>query len=827
MSDWIDLDRIFVPLDEASEALTTATRWFTPANALTWEEVLKTPCVVVLGEAGSGKTTELRAQAERLHHLKRAAFFAPIELLAKDGLDTAVEGDPAAFEAWKDSSEPAWFFLDSVDEAKLHGESLERAIAKFDKALRNQLGRCHLVVSSRHSDWRIQDKDCLRRLVPRLAPLPVEAPQEPRSRQRFRRPQGGRNSGDSPAAALLHVLQLASLSRDQIRLYAERAADVRDVDAFMNALSSADLWGLAGRPLDVSWLATYWKRRGEFGPLRDMIEEGVQEKLAETKLPALYQSRISLKEAREGVERLALVLTMTGIDAVALPAASSHESGYALDARKVLASWSDDKILDLLRRSLFDPATYGRVRIHHRAVREYLAASCLKHLRQRAMGAEELDRLLFGEMTGRRFIRRGFEPVVAWLALDDANIRRRAVDIAPEHLMDLGDPSLLPPEARRDVLRSYATRFAGRKRTMHYFDPPGLQRFAHDDAAPLIRELLEQSQPENLRGALLTMIERGKLYSLADTALRVAKEQESPQSVRCRAIDAVSAVGTSEHKRELIDVLLPRCGDERDTAQHLLDSLFPVALTIDEVVSILESVKPNGFWDGYTTTLGEMAKRCPPETRAELLTKLIRLFECILGSTEGNMARHFEWAPLVVALLDEILRSGSSFSALSGCLRLIEKVSESRGTREGAAVDVSLSKHPHVRRAAFWEAVERTRARNGSWPRRSWDVDLDYTFRLTDEDADWIERDAIERPDAPGRLLAFDALADVLKAWSTNNGEVWRRLKRVSETSRELGKRMERWRNQPFYPPYSAGRSQWHLSPSYSRPEWCPPPAEP
>ncbi|HZH99188.1 MAG TPA: hypothetical protein VEX38_09475, partial [Fimbriimonadaceae bacterium] len=176
MSDWIDLQRRLVPVDQPYAMELSEVAWFTPPHALTWEEVLNASCVVVLGEAGSGKTSELRGQAERLRTAGRAAFFLRIEDLAKDGFPTAVEGDPSVIDKWKNGSETGWFFLDSVDEAKLTKESLERAIAKLRGALTGQLARCHVVVSSRHSDWGKGDEECVRRLAPSLVIPPVQLP---------------------------------------------------------------------------------------------------------------------------------------------------------------------------------------------------------------------------------------------------------------------------------------------------------------------------------------------------------------------------------------------------------------------------------------------------------------------------------------------------------------------------------------------------------------------------------------------------------------------------------------------------------------------------
>ena len=48
---------------------------------LTWEDLHKKRVVVVLGEAGIGKTVELQLEAERLTAARCPAFFLPLNLL--------------------------------------------------------------------------------------------------------------------------------------------------------------------------------------------------------------------------------------------------------------------------------------------------------------------------------------------------------------------------------------------------------------------------------------------------------------------------------------------------------------------------------------------------------------------------------------------------------------------------------------------------------------------------------------------------------------------------------------------------------------------------
>ena len=97
-------------------------------KSISWDDVLRSPRVLILAEAGSGKTQEMREQAKRLQDAGEAAFFVPLEMLDKEGVVEVLDAaDGRAFEAWKARHTAiAWLFLDAVDELKLTHGKLER-----------------------------------------------------------------------------------------------------------------------------------------------------------------------------------------------------------------------------------------------------------------------------------------------------------------------------------------------------------------------------------------------------------------------------------------------------------------------------------------------------------------------------------------------------------------------------------------------------------------------------------------------------------------------------------------------------------------------------
>lgn len=132
------------------------------ASLAIWDDLLAMRCVVVLGEGGMGKTTEFRAQSAKLRGAGDVAFFCELVALAEGTLESALEPeDDLRIAEWRSSEREAVFFLDLLDETKLRGKSLRRALANLRKSLAGDWARVRLVVSNRDSDWLESDKDDL------------------------------------------------------------------------------------------------------------------------------------------------------------------------------------------------------------------------------------------------------------------------------------------------------------------------------------------------------------------------------------------------------------------------------------------------------------------------------------------------------------------------------------------------------------------------------------------------------------------------------------------------------------------------------------------
>lgn len=112
-------------------------------SGVSWDELLRSQRILVVSEAGAGKTYECESKARELFALGEPAFFLSLESVASAGVVATLFGDEhKRFTDWlASSSQVAYFFLDSIDELQLVHRSFKDALRRFAHDARGALGR--------------------------------------------------------------------------------------------------------------------------------------------------------------------------------------------------------------------------------------------------------------------------------------------------------------------------------------------------------------------------------------------------------------------------------------------------------------------------------------------------------------------------------------------------------------------------------------------------------------------------------------------------------------------------------------------------------------
>jgi hypothetical protein len=227
-----------VPKSEADEVREDIARLFGASKPTGWEVIERKHRCVILAGAGAGKTHEMLMRARYAVERGRPAFFIRIEDV-EEGFEDAFEiGSAESFERWLDSPDDAWFFLDSIDEARLsHPRAFERAVRRFADRIEGAENRAHVIISGRPYAWRaVTDRAMLERWLP-FAAATVEA-------------KDGSDDGTlverrvTDTESALEVYVLRDLEEDDIRMFAAHHG-VTATDDLIDALRRSNLLALA------------------------------------------------------------------------------------------------------------------------------------------------------------------------------------------------------------------------------------------------------------------------------------------------------------------------------------------------------------------------------------------------------------------------------------------------------------------------------------------------------------------------------------------------------------------------------------------------------
>lgn len=549
-----------------------------------WSDLLQSPRVLIVSEAGAGKTHECRAERdERWAAGEPAFFFELAELSRNDPCELLDSEELNRFEAWRVSqSDVAIVFLDSIDELKLTLGTLENALKRLKRAVDGQLGRLKVVITSRPIPIE-------RALLERLLPVPDFSVAQA-SEQAFADIAMHRSKAEEKDKPVdWRCVALMPLSGEQMRAFAEQEG-VIDADAMLEDIRKRNAEEFARRPQDLIELCADWRDHHRIRTHREQVAHDISVKL-KPRSNEVEEEGLTSERALEGASRLALAMLLTRKLTIrhSAEADRSGEPGTAIDPEVILTGWSKAERKTLLERALFGFAGYGRVRFHHRSVVEYLAAHRFSELLARGMSVKAVKRMLFAESPyGDRVVRPSMRPVAAWLSISRPEIYAEVCEREPDVLLNHGDPESLTIEMRANALRAYVARYGdGQWRGMHV---PRLQvhRFAAPELGPEVLRLWEKgiSNPE-VRELLLEIIAAAAIPEGADIAYATAMRQDAGSGERIDAVDALIALTDprlEEISRSLAEdpVIWPS-----KLAESLIPRLFPSNLPVDRLCRVL------------------------------------------------------------------------------------------------------------------------------------------------------------------------------------------------------------------------------------------------
>lgn len=685
------------------------------AGNLLWPDLLNHHRVILLSEAGSGKTEEIRNVARQLRSDGKPAFFLRIEHV-KDFFEGAFEeGTHDEFISWCTSGTEGWILLDSVDEAKLRSPlDFELAIRKIGLFARKAGDNAHIVITSRLSAWRPKTDLAL---CQREFPFATSSDEPAES---------------TDAASPFMLVTLDDIQGEQIDKFL-RAKGVEDVDSFKAAIERTEASSLTTRPLDFLELVLFWKSQGKIGSRYELMRSSIERRLQEHDPNRSHAKPIAPNKLRRGARLVALATTLAQTSAIRIPDGNRNTRGMPLD--EVLGDWTETECEALLSRPIFDEGIYGTTRFHHRSVREYLTAEWLHHQLLNEASRIRIEGLFFKTHYGREVIEPTMRPVLPWLALVDERIRERAIRVAPEVFFEDGDPRHLPSDSRRVILQQVCKTLARPAHDWTVTEHTAVQLFAHTDLTAAIKELLaEYRDQSHIVSFLLDMVAQARMIAVVPDAMEYALNTKDNR-VKVAAIRAVKEAGSVDDVASLrIEMLARTSKFGRDCLAELIEDL-----PMDEVWTqwLLESLARSARKPTYSSSdelafaISEIIDACPTEFLDLFLEGVDELFDKAPLIDRGycEISKRFSWLaePAAQAAL-RLLKTNDARAMAPRVLSVLRKLSRLDSYNDladrSAITEVRevVPTWPEMDHQLFWHDVIETRKSAEKAIADTWDL---------------------------------------------------------------------------------------------------------
>ena len=552
------------------------------------DEILSHRCVVLLGEPGMGKSTELERHRNSLASTNVSYEF--IDLMGYGDEARFVEDLDNALEALGGVQTPH-LLIDSLDECRRRIPTVGRLLGSRIRDAR--IPGLRLRVACRTGDWLESLEQSLEATFEDIV-----------------------------------VRELAPLRRADVRDAC--IAQAIDADLFLETVTNEGLQTFATRPLTLHLLIAEFAEAQELEGQLPMFERALDQLLEEQDqarfdMTALEHTSLTRRRAISG--HLALIWLLTDSRAFRLgPETESAPAELTLSTVPLDIAGAgrigESELREVLSTALFSARGRQLVGWAHRSFAEHLAA---KRLFELALPLRQLENLFFdtGASDGRLFHQ--LREVAGWLIALDLERLDHWIDADPYGVLLAG--VRLPSADARARLVAALIRLMSEGKLSRWLRVE-LRHLNHPElAAQLLPVVVDESADDATRILAIDIAEACRVTELADNCLAISLDEEQSTTVRVSAAYSTIRLGKSIQHRELRSLATGEVsGDENLELKGLgLEAAWPDHLGLEEVLSLLEP--PPELFGAYRRFADFTLPSSLPSTGASALLAFARQAE--------------------------------------------------------------------------------------------------------------------------------------------------------------------------------------------------------
>lgn len=545
----------------------------------TFDEIAATPCLVLLGDPGMGKSTALEQAYNSLCQQLAGGPDLVLRLQLREyNSDERLVHDlfeSEEFDRWMKGKHVLHLLLDSLDECRLAVSQVAHILSGKFCGLEQHIDRLRLRITCRSLDW------------PGTLGVTLEN-------------LWGRDR--------VGYYDLAPLTRDDVRL-AARESDL-DADDFVRALINTEAVPLAINPITLSMLLGQYKSAERLGRSRvDLFKLGCRALARETsrhRLDAGHRGRLDSEQRLKIAGQIAAVIVFGGFDSINADGTDAPSGGRTLTMRDLVDAphaaadriqrISESEVLETLNTTLFSSRGPGRFGFSHQTYAEFLAAWYLKQVK---LHSPQKLSLLRQPRDDRRRITPQLHQAAGWVASMDSDVFDAILADDPTVLLTSDAAATSGQQREKLVARllewydrpwTYSDWAEGR--LYHKLIHPGLAR-------QLKRVITDRAKEPESRIVAMRIARACKLVSIGSALAGIALDPSDDSRVRRYAIRELSEVGVRSVRRKLLPLLslAPADDPNDDFLGVTLEALWPDRLITAEQLAAI--IRPPQRSDSY------------------------------------------------------------------------------------------------------------------------------------------------------------------------------------------------------------------------------------
>ena len=546
------------------------------------DAVLTTRCVVLLGEAGSGKTQSVSSlassrssgDADESVAMHRLGEFGSVDAIDREVFHAE------EFLASQSGGRALALFLDGLDEALVGVDNLVGLLQRRLRGINTDRLLC--VFACRAAMW----------------PETLTA-----------------SLHDAFGQDHVSILQIAPLRRSEIEVAC--AAESIDSDEFFCALDDSAAHPLARIPLTLTLLLRAFREDRTLPKRRAILFARTLPQLCDTTPERRDRGTGGELTAAQRIEiasRVAVMCLLSGADRLALQHNASSSSSVLLDdvlgeeegegASRVEVSRA--AVIETVASGVFTAAGAEEAGFAHRSFAEFLAA---RYLFQLGLSDVEYRRVFVTDDESKAHIVPQLWEVAGWLADLSTDFYQMLLTAEPELLL-ISDAGQLSDLAHRQLVEAYLTRVE--EGSLSYLQLQNFEAFygrlAYPGLAEQLRSVIcDTSRNDTVRSTAVEIAQQCQLHGTASVIADIALCHDADHYLRKTAGYAILHLAVPEASAKLRPLVVGDAGDDPydDLLGLGLRATWPANLSAEELFVALRPPKKSNYGGAYSGFLHE------------------------------------------------------------------------------------------------------------------------------------------------------------------------------------------------------------------------------